>query len=154
MLVAYPRVHFTSFVSQEHLFRQFQHGYCCSVLVLSFRSVFHSYVIGHNSLHMVADYLYVEWWNTLVGVNTQVNTSMVIGLISQLWLRKKYPRWFTKCTSFFWFSLPYFSNILILCRQLHCRRCPRRWNPGHQFHPQLGRVWCRWGRAFLPRMVG
>ncbi|EIM86127.1 OPT oligopeptide transporter [Stereum hirsutum FP-91666 SS1] len=31
-----------------------------------------------------------------VGVNTQVNTSMAIGLISQLWLRKKYPRWFTK----------------------------------------------------------
>ncbi|KAF5391029.1 hypothetical protein D9757_003990 [Collybiopsis confluens] len=31
-----------------------------------------------------------------VGVNTQVNTSMVLGIISQWWVRIKYPRAFTK----------------------------------------------------------
>lgn len=31
-----------------------------------------------------------------VGINTSVNTSTAIGLFSQLYLRKKHPRWFTK----------------------------------------------------------
>ncbi|KAJ4478642.1 OPT oligopeptide transporter protein-domain-containing protein [Lentinula edodes] len=31
-----------------------------------------------------------------VGVNTQVNTSMLLGVISQWWVRQKYPRAFTK----------------------------------------------------------
>jgi len=31
-----------------------------------------------------------------VGVNTQVNTSMFYGILSQWWLRTRYPRWFTK----------------------------------------------------------
>jgi len=31
-----------------------------------------------------------------VGINTQVNTALAIGLFSQLYLRVKYPRWFTK----------------------------------------------------------
>ncbi|KAH9934458.1 OPT oligopeptide transporter [Epithele typhae] len=31
-----------------------------------------------------------------VGINTQVNPSMAIGLFSQWWVRTRYPRWFTK----------------------------------------------------------
>jgi len=31
-----------------------------------------------------------------VGVNTQVNTSMALGVLSQWWLRTRFPRWFTK----------------------------------------------------------
>ena len=31
-----------------------------------------------------------------VGVNTQINTSMALGILSQWWVRTRYPRWFTK----------------------------------------------------------
>ncbi|KAH9830037.1 OPT oligopeptide transporter [Rhodofomes roseus] len=31
-----------------------------------------------------------------VGVNTQVNTAMALGIFSQWWVRTRYPRWFTK----------------------------------------------------------
>ncbi|PCH35361.1 OPT oligopeptide transporter [Wolfiporia cocos MD-104 SS10] len=31
-----------------------------------------------------------------VGVNSQVNTSMALGILSQWWVRTRYPRWFTK----------------------------------------------------------
>ncbi|KAJ6572829.1 hypothetical protein DFH09DRAFT_1152759 [Mycena vulgaris] len=31
-----------------------------------------------------------------VGINTSVNTATAVGLFSQLYLRKKHPRWFTK----------------------------------------------------------
>jgi len=31
-----------------------------------------------------------------VGVNTSVNTSMALGILSQWWVRTRYPRWFTK----------------------------------------------------------
>jgi len=31
-----------------------------------------------------------------VGINTQVNPKMVIGIFSQWWVRTRYPRWFTK----------------------------------------------------------
>ncbi|KAL6307422.1 OPT oligopeptide transporter [Sparassis latifolia] len=31
-----------------------------------------------------------------VGVNTQINTFMAIGIFSQWWMRTRYPRWFTK----------------------------------------------------------
>ena len=31
-----------------------------------------------------------------VGVNTQVNTSMALGVFSQWWVRTRYPRWFAK----------------------------------------------------------
>jgi hypothetical protein len=32
-----------------------------------------------------------------VGVNSSVNTSMAIGIISQWWVRRKYPKAFVKC---------------------------------------------------------
>ncbi|KAI0732700.1 OPT oligopeptide transporter [Fomitopsis betulina] len=31
-----------------------------------------------------------------VGVNTSINTSMALGILSQWWVRTRYPRWFTK----------------------------------------------------------
>ncbi|KAL1702605.1 OPT oligopeptide transporter protein-domain-containing protein [Schizophyllum commune] len=31
-----------------------------------------------------------------VGINTSVNTTMTLGILSQWWIRRKYPRWFTK----------------------------------------------------------
>ncbi|KAE9400851.1 OPT oligopeptide transporter [Gymnopus androsaceus JB14] len=31
-----------------------------------------------------------------VGVNTQVNTASALGVLSQYWVRRRYPRWFTK----------------------------------------------------------
>lgn len=31
-----------------------------------------------------------------IGVNTQVNTSMALGILSQWWVRRRHPRWFTK----------------------------------------------------------
>lgn len=35
-----------------------------------------------------------------VGINTSVNTSMALGVLSQYFVRRRFPRWFTKCTSF------------------------------------------------------
>lgn len=32
-----------------------------------------------------------------VGINTSVNTSSLLGIMSQWWMRTKHPRWFTKC---------------------------------------------------------
>jgi len=30
------------------------------------------------------------------GISSYVNTSMVIGIVTQWWIRTRYPRWFTK----------------------------------------------------------
>ncbi|KAH9939462.1 OPT oligopeptide transporter [Amylocystis lapponica] len=48
-----------------------------------FQHINTSIIMGYS------DYLYV-------GINTQVNTSMAIGIFSQWWVRRRYPRWFTK----------------------------------------------------------
>ncbi|GBE83823.1 OPT oligopeptide transporter [Sparassis crispa] len=48
-----------------------------------FQHINTSIILGYS------DYLYV-------GINTQVNTSMAVGIFSQWWVRKHYPRWFTK----------------------------------------------------------
>ena len=31
-----------------------------------------------------------------VGINSSVNTNMAVGILSQWWIRTRYPRWFTK----------------------------------------------------------
>lgn len=62
---------------------------------------------------------------SIVGVNTQVNTSMLLGVISQWWVRQKYPRAFTKCEFEVFFtiqrSIKFSAFPRVSCRQLHCR---------------------------------
>lgn len=60
-----------------------------------------------------------------VGVNTQVNPGMVIGLFSQWWVRTRYPRWFTKY-KYVIFALPVYGRALMR-RANVVTSWPRRW---------------------------
>ncbi|TFY65225.1 hypothetical protein EVJ58_g2107 [Rhodofomes roseus] len=50
--------------------------------------------IGFNNFSTPIIMLYSCW--LAVGINTQVNTTMAIGIFVQWWVRTRYPRWFTK----------------------------------------------------------
>ncbi|KAH9919812.1 OPT oligopeptide transporter protein-domain-containing protein [Fomitopsis serialis] len=50
--------------------------------------------VGFNNFSTPIIMLYSCW--LAVGINTQVNTTMAIGVFIQWWVRTRYPRWFTK----------------------------------------------------------
>jgi hypothetical protein len=87
-----------------------------------------------------------------VGINSSVMPSMVIGVFSQWFVRKRYPRAFTKYNvspRLVGNRLKQASPTANLPTRFVPReivlvgRCLGRWYPGHLLHPQLCRLRCR-----------